>query len=413
MKNDTALWPLEMVEYGNREAMIGEPVIIGGPEISSADLMAASDVIGRVVSLLASLPSRTGQTLYDTACWLGFSPAEAEALTEGCNVLDPKPYARADVIRTESGIRLVEINVGAVVGGAIEGSLPWLAGLDQPQNPMRAWIDYLGQVVPRHGRGVLVYDGPDGSEWNAHIQIMAGKIAQILDMDIVAKCRPQLSWDGTALCDEKGRFDWLYPVYFPWQVTANPAYYAPIRAAISNRAVEVPVHPSTLLLASKKMLVLLWQCAENGLLSKEEVELVKSAVPFTCSLSTETIAYALDHQQSLVLKPSNGHCGIGVMVGSEVTLDVWRHELERAIKDSDDDYLLQERCEPILEKAITIDPAGLREEYWGRYIWGMFVGNGEFCGTPFMRSRSQEGSLVINCANGAACGPLSMASSKC
>ncbi|POP70114.1 hypothetical protein [Pseudomonas syringae] len=411
MKNDSVFWPQEMVDYGATKAMVGEPIIIGGPRMAPEELMQASDSIARVITLLASLPARTGKTLHETARWLGFSPEEAQALTEGCDRLDANAYARADVIRSEDGVKLVEINMGAVVGGAIEGSLPWLSGLYQPHNPMCAWIEYIGRVIPHKGRGVLVYDGPDGSEWNAHIQIMASKMAQILDIEIVASCRPALTWDGLHLRDENGPFDWIYPVYFPWQVTANPDYYQPIRAAISSGAVAVPVHPSTLLLASKKMFALVWLCLENGLLSDEEVELVKAIVPFTCSLSEETLAYGIQHQQSLVLKPSNGHCGLGVVVGYEVDTDNWRNELERAMRDTDDDYLLQQCCEPELEMAVTIDQEGRRDEYRGRYIWGMFVAQGGFCGTPFMRCRSLEGSLVINCANGAACGPLPRASS--
>ncbi|MEA3234655.1 hypothetical protein [Pseudomonas mosselii] len=411
MNDNTAFWPQEMVDYGATKAMIGEPIIIDGPQVATDELIRVSDSIGQVIRLLASLPERTGQTLYEIACWLGFSPEEARVLTEGCDRLDANAYARADVVHCHDGFKLVEINMGAVVGGAMEGSLPWLSGSHQPFNPIATWIDYLGRVIPDNGRGVLIYDGPEGSEWNAHIQIMAEQISQRLGIDMVASRRPVLTWDGVHLRDEHGPFDWVYPVYFPWQVTANPDYYRPIRSAIRERAIAVPVHPSALLLASKKMFALVWKCLENGQLTDEEALLVKTLLPYTCSLSKETLTYAIEHQQTLVLKPSNGHCGLGVVIGHEVSAPIWRASLEQAILDAEDDYLVQQCCEPILEPAVTIDNEGQCETFLARYIWGMFIAQGKFCGTPFMRCRSPEGSLVINCANGAACGPLSRKSS--
>lgn len=411
MMNEAAFWPQKIVDYGITQAMVEQPVIIGGPEISRVELMAASDSIARIITLLASLPDRTGKSLNETAQWLGFTPQEADILTLGCDALDPQPYARADVIRTGKGIKLVEINVGAVVGGAMEGSLPWLSGSFQPHNPISKWIDYLGRIVPRGGRGILIYDGPEGSDWNAHIKIMASRIREILNIDVTAARRPVLNWDGEYLHDVKGVIDWIYPIYFPWQVTMDPDYYQPIFQAIRQRAVALPVHPSTLLLASKKMFAWLWQCLNEGLLSTDETALVKAIIPDTRTLSVDTLDYASQQQQSLVLKPSNGHCGLGVVIGHEVTPQKWRQELECALKDDDDDYLLQECCEPVLEKTVTVDHSGVRDTYLGRYIWGMFVAEGEFCGTPFMRCRSPDGSLVINCANGAACGPLSRNSS--
>lgn len=383
------------------------PYILGGPSIAARELQALTQDVADLLALLGDLPARThGGDLRAFGRAQGLSEAEVGVLL-GSGLFDGgRSFARADLIRTADGFRLLEFNVGSSVGGMALASAPALAGLPQPQAPLAHWARFVAGRVTRGSCGAIVEDSRIVQDEWPHLACQAQALSQACGGPVGVVGHLDVLQTPQGLVGPDGPLDWIYPAYTARDVQADPAGYEVLCKAIAARQVALPVDLSAKLLDSKLLLALLWEGAASGLLDEAECRLVRRLVPPTTRLVAAERERALREREQLVLKPGIGYGGFGVQVGCEATTEAWVGWLDEALRGPLPTAVLQQRCDPLPEEAVLVGPDGRAQVQPVQFVWGLYVAGGQACGEPLMRCKPLQGSRVINYACGAAAGLL-------
>jgi hypothetical protein len=154
----------------------------------------------------------------------------------------------------------------------------------------------------------------------------------------------------------------------------------PFLSAVERGEVEVFTPLDAELYGSKGTLALLSDPDGQIGLSPGEREACARLIPWTRRLRTgeafledgtgvDLLAYALEHQEELVLKPSLSYGGTGVVIGADpdVTPAVWRDRLARALNAP---YVVQRLVRPLPELFPAKTPGRL--DAW-TVTWGAFT----------------------------------------
>jgi hypothetical protein len=162
---------------------------------------------------------------------------------------------------------------------------------------------------------------------------------------------------------------------------------------------------------SKGALALLSEPAGQIGLTPEERDACARLVPWTRRVhSGETfledgsrvdlLAYVLEHQDDLVLKPSLSLGGKGVVVGAGpgITPAVWEKALAQAMNSS---YVVQRLVRPVPELFPSATPGGLAD--W-TVVWGVFTMRQGYAGFVARAVPADAGISVVNLAQGALVG---------
>jgi hypothetical protein len=357
--------------------------------------------------LLAALPGRLfASDVRRFALHHGFTPVEAEVLLWSGHRQPGRYFARADLVRTGSGFKLLELNVGGAVGGMAYASLPALVGHDQHDPPLRAWSRFVASRVAGRGRGAIVEDASLLASESHVLRMNAAALAEACSCKVDVVSQEDLRWTGDRLLAQGDEVGWVYPVISPQDVCANPASYEALRLAVHANAVGLPFDFAAQSSSSKVLLATLWELVSQDGLHGAEADLVRHFIPRTECLSSHNIGKVETGRNHWVLKPGLGFAGHGVCIGREMAPAAWSAELTRALRDPTEPYVVQEYCQPLEEEAIVAKPDGTLDRYPAHYVWGLFLAEGRACGEPVMRCRALDGSMVINYANGAAAGML-------
>jgi hypothetical protein len=403
-------WPnqLALTARSRGLAPASTDLILGGVDSTTAGLMLASVALTRLVAILASLPKRVAQNGLRTYSQMaGFGRAETEVMLMMGKGPDAEAFARADAIRTSSGFKFVEVNVGTTASGTalFYGSMPAILGFNQPNNQLDPWARFLRSRVRQNSRGVVIDNSESDSIYRAYHALMVQQLRKRELMDVALIASEELQWDGRRLSLSGQPVDWAYPICFPKQLIAERERYESLTEAAQCGAVAFPVDFCTRLMGSKLAFAMLYELRDEGRLSEEEGRIVDEFVPRTFSLDEGKFGDALRGQALYSLKPATGSGGAGVVVGADVGTARWRAALNAAL-NSVNRFVLQETCEALAEPALvaTCDRGLL--EYEARYVWGFFVAGGRPCGEPMLRCKPLSSDRIINHATGAAIGPL-------
>jgi hypothetical protein len=169
--------------------------------------------------------------------------------------------------------------------------------------------------------------------------------------------------------------------------------------------------PVSRLLGDKRNLALLSEHAESDLFDREERALIAASIPWTRVARPGKTTWRgeerpldellVEHQEEMVLKLAAGTQGIGVVVGSRVSPQVWSAAIRTAL-DAGGTWLAQEAAvsRPYL---CQIGEVGACEHdvVWGTFAFGTRYGGG------FLRMVPRgTGDGIINAARGATEGVL-------
>lgn len=129
----------------------------------------------------------------------------------------------------------------------------------------------------------------------------------------------------------------------------------------------------------------------SDFLTKEELQYVKEHIPYTVSLTKDTVQRlnVLDNKEKWVIKPEDWYASKGVYAGVENMSDeLWR---EVVLNNIDNHYLLQEYCTPY--ETINIDITHDENAKYKKYsnITGIYMYNGKMAG---LYSRIAKNSII-------------------
>ncbi len=398
-------WPLRMVDdaYAHGWYEQHDEVIVGGSRLRSDQLSeAVADVIA-ALGIATRFCSEYPRGLPAVLQALGFSEGESRAMQWEGDGFERAPFARADVIDTSAGLKLLELNVGPCIGGLIDASLPRLTGLHQHENALDAWARHVSLCIGGRGVGRMVEDGCYLTPFRRYLPSFQDALARVGLNDFTMCSVADLRFvDGRLMAEAE--VDWLIPVFFPYHTEGAPERYDALSRAISARAVKMPIRLLSHALGSKLLLAELWQSVELGNCGAGERRVIERLVARTWKLNASSAEMAIQGQSDLVIKPANGFGGAGVLIGREVSQRQWCSAIQEAFR-AQRPYVVQEFCPSTSREVIAVRPGGSVNQYRANLIWGIYVANGLQCGAPLVRGKRVDQSQVINYSAGAAIGP--------
>ncbi len=381
-------------------------IILGCSIIDNQELKNVSAKITELLKLSCSLLSRKfSNNQQQMAKTLGFSNEHADIISSFSGSLDPDVFARADLFKSQGQWRLLEINVGSMLGGIFLASLPRLAGLEQKGDVLKQWAQVFSAKWPCVNQIAFVADSKHIPEMREPLKVLMSEISKYSQCKVIAIGHREVQSDNSRLFSPDGKaIDIIYRYFDEHTISASPDEYLPIIQSIASQKTLCPMGPTYALVSNKGLLAYLWQLKNKNELTSAESLLVEELIPWTEWLNPENISTALLNKNDLVLKPVNGLQGMNVVCGREVAEEKWATLIHKAAHSVQNQrYILQTYCDAE-SSSLILEKNGSIIQDQGRVLCGAFVFGSRPLGA-FLRSKSLSESAVINISNGAAVGP--------
>jgi hypothetical protein len=334
--------------------------------------------------------------------------------------------ARPDIIYSSGVPKFVEINIDGATGGTHHADLlarrfcqllrggaadgwpafgPPPSAVDARFSVMRSSLrlsdgDFV--VIPVFSKGTVpgLEDAKVFQDWLAPMCESGARHG----LDTVACSLDDLAAEDDGTISLRGRrVDAVFRLFQPVDQPAGPGLAAVVRA-VQSGAVRMHTTESPWVLGDKTTLAWLW--ADRDRFAQDDRLLVERYVPWTALLSTpgtmddELLAYARAHRAELVLKPSNGYGGSGVVVGPSASDAEWDAALTGAAHTRHP-YVLQRFAEPdCMEMPFSHVGTGAVEHARVPFVVGPYLFGGKASGV-LVRHGVPGSGLVLNAHHGA------------
>jgi hypothetical protein len=341
--------------------------------------------------------------------------------------------ARADLYATGDGFRLLELNHGSAIGGQDNAFMgrallrhPVLAEFARTHG--LTCVDTLSHQIgtvfaetgvdPRSGPVVAVTDWAVQSAVTSdpHLDAIAADWRS-LGVDAHPCYLGDLSCRGGRVWLDGRRVDVIYRLFTIAHLMQSPggaAVLTPVLDAAARGEVALCTSVDSEIFSSKAALAMISDDTNQHLFTAAQRESIARIVPWTRLVRpgpvttpdgsrADLLDYAVAHQDELILKPSTGTEGTGVIPGwKDLSPQQWRAHVTSA---SDPWYVLQERVRP--ESELFPDESGALIPW--NPVYGLFTGTPGYGGVYIRAAMAREAD-VINRALGAFCGSCLSAS---
>ncbi|MET9763546.1 hypothetical protein ABZ016_31645 [Streptomyces sp. NPDC006372] len=380
-----------------------------------------------VMDLLYSIPQRVFGG--DVAAWMSFQgiPEEDAALLLRTHseraVVTAHQFARPDFLLTEEGLRIVEVNVSAPMGGMMTHD-PYVRqfrtsgyhrflrrlGYETTAPDMTAiWGKAFRSLVrqaPVERRPVVFEAIADENDMNTGRRAFEELVGSF-GFDCVSGMVQDLDIRDDGVFHQGRHIDVVFTMY-TWLETRRfvpPETTIALSDADAAGLVDFVGPPTAALYNSKSNLEILTSPAFSGYFTAAEREFVDVYLPRTFRLTDETLAEALSGQSELVLKPASEYGGRGIVFGPSVSRGEWTQAVTAAA------YGAGHVCQQLLARPWRcpgVDATGRRRDY--HVCLGPLVFGSEYAGTLVRWADTESGNRVINVKQGAEAGGLLTAS---
>jgi len=337
----------------------------------------------------------------------------------------PSRLARADLFATKTGFQLLELNQGSAVGGSDNVDMcrallrnPVLAEFASAHglgyvDTVRAQVDTLfaetGLEPGSYPRVALTrwptrqyekmlkpYLEAVAIDWQQY-----GVDAQGCHLGELERRQGRVWLDGRPV-------DAIFRMFYIGQLHESkqaPAMLRPVLDAAAAGEVKLCAPPESDMFSSKAALAMVSDDANRHLFTAAELESIDRIVPWTRLVRpgpvtvpdgsrADLLDYAMAQQDELILKPSMGWEGMGVIPGWEdLSPEQWRGHITSV---SDPWYVIQRRVRPEPE----LFPGEEGEPVPWIPVWGLFSGTPGYGGI-YVRAVMDSTVGVINQARGA------------
>jgi len=187
----------------------------------------------------------------------------------------------------------------------------------------------------------------------------------------------------------------------------NGSVSLPVREVFKAGNIKIINGPVTDLLSSKLNLALLstYGTANNNIFNDEEKRIIEKYVPWSRKIingstnyGTETVKlenFILTNKDKLVLKPSSGYGGSGVYIGQRIPETQWEELIKTAFHQKN--WLIQE----FVDSSPGLYQAGENGCDLHDMVWGFFVLGSQYAGAWVRVLPQKANKGVINCHQGA------------
>ncbi|WP_125720914.1 hypothetical protein [Pseudoalteromonas rubra] len=343
--------------------------------------------------------------------------------------------ARWDAIFSNGQIKLIEINVGSMIGGLHMACLSdQMLNLLKQYSVSKNWdlVDRNGfdkffnsvnqsiaRLKGRNATGKSAYFLPVKAQQGFDVETVES-LKEFLKREYKQQLPEHLQETGDLFfCNAIEKLDFRADkkLYFDdveldaiilsadGDEQIPRALYSLLEAGVAaGGQYYFPDSISYTLLGIKLLFGLIQEPKIQHLLTDEERLMISKFIPFTTRLCSDFSFYngkltpvkqiIEQEKDRLVIKKSVSMQGKDVMIGRAVSQQEWLSFYQQ-YKD-DPDWLLQEMCIP--DKYISADPVNGVDTY--KMNWGVFSFAGNYSGT-MIRGMPQSGSDIVNSAQGA------------
>jgi hypothetical protein len=330
------------------------------PIMSAAAYRSMTDISSTVARLILETCLRRATTAGELRRALGMPDGAIDLLAEDSPLTNELiGGVRADILLADGTPYVVEANIDSALGGAHDSDGvvrrflsaydgdPVLGevGLTAPPSAVDARYEAVRSALELGGqdRLAMIFSTggtyPGSQDGQAMIKLLEpfSERGRELGLDMRVFPVEWLTLDDTGrLCVDDGPIDAVLRMFVP-QGTKPSAGLDALATAVRSGSVRMFTPAASWLLASKSILAWLWE--DLSTLSSEDADVVRRHVPRTSVLSADLRGEALASQADLVLKPSGSYGGVGVVVGPEVSEEVWGAAVDAALGEGG--YILQ------------------------------------------------------------------------
>ncbi|HEY1624256.1 MAG TPA: hypothetical protein VGG16_10705 [Streptosporangiaceae bacterium] len=383
-----------------QDALLSLPGALFGGDFAA--FARAAGAYGPVAAMLASQSTRTSQAT-------------------------PTRLARADLYATSDGFRLLELNHGSAIGGQDNADMgrallrhPVLAEFARTHgltcfDTLRHQIDTVFAetgVDPRSGPVIALTGWPTWYDTirDPYMDAIAADW-QSLGVDAHACHLGELSYRGGRVWLGRRRVDVIYRMFAAGHLmesSRGAAMLTPVLDAAARGEVALCAPIDSDMFSSKAALAMISDDANRHLFTAAQQESIDRIVPWTRLVRpgpvttpdgsrADLLDYAVARQDELILKPSTGTEGSGVIPGwKDLTAQQWRAYVGSVAEPW---YVLQERVRPEPE----LFPGENGDLIPWKPVWGLFTSTPGYSGI-YIRAVMDSDAGVINYALGASCG---------
>ncbi|MFD3550455.1 hypothetical protein ACFWUW_33555 [Streptomyces sp. NPDC058655] len=381
-------------------------------------------------SALTTLPDRLfGGDFAAFARAVGLTEVQVSAVMRGRSTSVSR-QTRADLYADATGFKLLELNIGSAVGGMDNADMcrellrhPVLADFAERRglgyvDSMREQVNNIlveGGFRPGDSPVVALTDTPDGcARMLPYMEVLCERWAEF-GLDAHPCHLGQLeARDGRVWLGERP-VDIVFRAFLIGDLLKSPevpALMDPVLDAAERGEVKIFTPLDSAAYASKGALALLSDERNRGLFGPEVLASLDRILPWTRMVRrgpvtldggerVDLVAYALEHRQDLVLKPTSLAGGDGVLAGwaDGVTAERWREQVLTAL---DGPFIVQRRVRPVPE--LFPDENGQLQPWTP--LWGVFTVVNGYGGAYIRAVPAGCGDAVVNVATGAYAGAV-------
>ncbi|WP_020387422.1 hypothetical protein [Kribbella catacumbae] len=358
--------------YGGR--YLSRPLFLGHEETEQL----ANDIL-TMHSALISLPDKLhGGDVAAFGRSVGLSEVQISAVlrSQGTSVTK---QSRADLYMDETGFKLLEFNMGSALGGIDQSDIA-RALLDQPvlaefaQAQRLTYVDTMREQVNNmlvesgfergSRRPVLAtVDWPSSYETlEPYMRHFAVRLDQMgIDAHVGHIGQLEVRDGGVWLGDVKiDIIQRLFMLEDLLEYSEASQLMDPILDAAARGEVKIFTPLDSEMFASKGALAVLSDEANRQYFDEQTLASLDRILPWTRMVraglvtledgsQVELIDYVLSHQDDLVLKPTQRHSGIGVLLGwrEDTTAELWAERVKEALDEGA--WIVQRRIRPVPE----------------------------------------------------------------
>jgi len=384
-------------EYDRFRAWFTRPLLARPAVLDAAETASLDRDLPALLRLLQELPHRLfggDETAFAQALgWDGDRAAAALQLLSG----PPVPVGRADLVKSPDGFRVVEFNTSSSLGSFEFGELcraaladPAFAGTAGRlgltyRDPMALLADTLLGLTGRDvgNPPVVALVGWPTEPFVVDASLFTG-LLQDLGFTVLAGTLPDLEIRADGVHLQGVHVDVVYRTFLLKTVAEDERgtdALRPLADAVDRGDVVLFSPLSSDLFGSKTCFAMLSDEANRHAFSPAELGVVDRLVPWTRSMtgadrrgsddSGSLAEHVLRDRRELVLKPSIGHAGRGVVAGWLTDHDEWARLVGTAVQGG---YIVQRRVPSVAERFPVLDPLGDEPRLAGCFLhWGLFV----------------------------------------
>jgi hypothetical protein len=393
--------------------------------VSQTSHEAFKQLVETLMVLFASLPQRlaVGQGFDGLLTRLGYSTRELGLIEPYC--VEPwlelaAALTRFDFVLTKDGLKAVELNAAAGIGGLglLEcydeafSTTHFKSALDQQGipltyiQPIDSFLSLMRNLVRIHGSG----------PHEDRLRIALATLPRDLDLVTTWSCVRHLRTDESEIIPvslfdvevrEEGAFvdgeriDVLWGCYSfeaEASVTQVKDKARDLLALAHQKQLIYLVPPVASLFGNKGLLSLITSERDDEMFSAAECQLIDQFIPWTARVTAENLPELLARQSQLVLKPSRGVSGLGVNFGSAVSVSAWHQGLKKIIA-SGMPFVAQSLCIPA-SQAVTPGAFDREKTTAAEFVFGGIAIAGRFSGNV-VRAQPAASGKPINAGAGA------------